>query len=299
MGAEFGIPPLAKEMLGEDPPTGRELAARPVGTLQLALFCSSVAVHRALRSVGFGPDQVLGVSFGEIAALTAAGVFTLADGARIACLLARQLACCEGGMTLIGAGEDIARELLRAAGRADLAVACVNGPGETIVSGPLPGLWTLEEQAARRCVPASRLRLPFSSHHPALTGPADAFAAAIGPLAARPARLPVLSAVHGGRYGPGDDLHRGMANCLVRPVRMPPVVRQAASGGRVVFVEAGTGQALTRNIRQILPPGVATAHAPLADAAFPWPPPGTGPAARPSRTTLWSHHDDHPHHATR
>ncbi|MFI7102588.1 acyltransferase domain-containing protein [Streptomyces sp. NPDC050161] len=298
VGAAFGIPPLAKELLGEDPPSGRTLAAGPLGTPQLALYCSSMAVHRALCSAGFGPDQVLGVSFGEIAALTAAGVCTLTEGARIACLLARQLARCEGGMTVLGAGEDAARELLRASCRADLAVACVNGPKETVVSGPLPDLRALEELTERRGVTASRLRLPFSSHHPSLTGPADAFAAAIGPLTAHQARLPVLSAVRGGPYGPGDDVHRRLADCLVHPVRMPPVLRQAAVG-RAVFVEAGTGRALTRNIRHILPPGAATAHAPLAEPAFPWPPPGSGPANHHSPTALWSHHDDHPYRTAR
>ncbi|MFF4180301.1 acyltransferase domain-containing protein [Streptomyces sp. NPDC001750] len=290
-GAAFGIEPLAKSLLGDRPPTGRELAAGPAGTLQLALFCSSVAVHRALCAAGFGPDRVLGVSFGEIAALTSVGVFTLAEGARIACLLARQLVRCEGGMTLLGVGEGTARALLRAVPGAELVVACVNSPEETLVSGPLAGLRALEELAGRRGLVVARLRLPFSSHHPALTGPADAFAAAIGPLPARPARLPALSAVRGGPYGPGDDVHRGLADCLIRPVRMAPVLRQAAAGARTVFIEAGTGRALTRSVRQSLAPAAATAHAPLAEPGFPWPPSGT--SGRPSPTVLWSHHDDH------
>ncbi|UJB39947.1 acyltransferase domain-containing protein [Streptomyces sp. A1-5] len=301
VGEEFDIGPLANALLSDAPPTGRELAAGSVGTPQLALFCSSVAVHRALCATGLVPDQVLGVSFGEIAALTAAGVFEVPEGARIACLLARQLARCAGGMTLVGAGEAGTEALLRRTGSPALALACVNSPEETIVSGPLPDLRALEETAAGQGVPAARLRLPFSSHHPSLTGPADAFAAAIGRLAPRPARIPVHSAVHGGPYGPQDDLHRGLADCLVRPFRLPPVLRRITTAGHALFFEAGTGQALTRSIQQTLPPDAAYAHAPLADPAFPWPRPGAPADRRPDTAlaALWSTDDDHTHATAR
>ncbi|MGV4925620.1 acyltransferase domain-containing protein [Streptomyces sp. BHT-5-2] len=301
VGDEFGIAPLTKALLSDTPPSGRELAAGSVGTPQLALFCSSIAVHRALCSVGLAPDAVLGVSFGEIAALTASGVFEVAEGARIACLLARQLALCEGGMTLVGAGEADTEVLLRRTGSPALALASVNAPDECLVSGPLTELRTLEELAARRGLAAARLRLPFSSHHPALTGPADAFASGIGHLAPRPARVPVHSAVHGGPYGPRDDVHRGLANCLIHPFRLPPVLHRITAGGRALLLEAGTGQALTHSIRQTLPPEAAGAHAPLADPAFPWPRPGPPAAHRPHTdlAALWSHHHDHPHAAAR
>ncbi|WP_407285566.1 ACP S-malonyltransferase [Streptomyces sp. BP-8] len=301
VGREFGIAPLAKPLLGDSPPSGRDLAAATVGTAQLALFCSSMAVHRALCAIGRAPDQVLGVSFGEIAALTAAGVFDLAAGARIACLLAQQLTRCAGGMTLIGASECRTHALLREAGSVELALACVNDPGETVVSGPVAALAALEEIARRQGLPASRLRLPFSSHHPSLTGPADAFAASIRRLAARPARMPVLSAVHGGPYGPGDDVHRGLANCLIRPARLPKVLHQLTTRGAALLLEAGTGRALTRNARHTLPPAAATAHAPLADPGFPWPPAAqatTTPTGRPP-TATWSSPDDHTPATTR
>lgn len=278
VGSEFGIAPLAGALLSDTPPSGRDLAAAAVGTSQLALFCSSIAVHRALCEVGWAPDQVVGVSFGELAALTAAGVFEVAEGARIACLLARQLARCPGGMTLLGMGEMRARALVREAGSPPLAIACLNDPGETVLSGPLPALRAVEELAGRQGLPVARLRLPFSSHHPSLTGPADAFRASIRPLTARPARIPVHSAVHGGVYGPGDDVHRGLANCLVRPARVPDVLRQVTAPRTALLLEAGTGRALTRNARHTLAPSAARAYAPLADPGFSWPR-DTGPYA--------------------
>src|SRR5439155_1195899 len=84
----------------------------------------------------------------------------------------------------VRAGSTRTIRLLRGAGVPGIALACVNDPGECVVSGPLPALRALEELAGRQGVPTTRLRLPFSSHHPALTGPADAFPAALADLAA-------------------------------------------------------------------------------------------------------------------
>ncbi|MCC2274026.1 acyltransferase domain-containing protein [Streptomyces sp. ET3-23] len=274
VAAEFGIRPLGPWLLGSSPPSGRELAAAAPGTPQLALFCSSLAVSRALGAVGLEPERALGVSFGEIAALTAAGVFDVAGGARIACLLARSLARCDGSMLLLQTGEEQTLVLMRAACTRGLALACVNDPGETVVSGASPAVAALERLARRRGVTATRLRLPFLSHHPSLTDEAHCFAASIRRVPAAPARFPVHSAVLGRAYGKEDDVHRGLADCLVRPARVPEVLRQVWTSPVTLLLEAGTGQALTRSTRSTLPAAAAMAHAPLADPGFPWRHPG-------------------------
>ncbi|MGD3111150.1 acyltransferase domain-containing protein [Streptomyces sp. YGL11-2] len=266
----YGIPALGPALLGAAPPSGRDLAEAAVGTPQAALFGASLAVHRALCAVGAAPDRLVAVSFGEIPALTAAGVFDIADGTRIACRLARILSGCSGGMTLLGVGEAAAARLIATAGTAEVAVACVNDPGETVVSGPLDELIRVEKQAAAQDVEAARLRLPFLTHHPSLTAPAQAFHDAIGALRARPGHTPLYSAVHGGAYGKGDDVFRGLADCVIHPVRLPHVLSQAAAPPPALLLEAGTGQALTRNARRFLTDRQCAAYSPLSDPGFPW-----------------------------
>lgn len=280
--AEYGIPALEPALLGGSPPSGRELAAAATGTAQVAMFGASLAIHRALCAIGAAPQRIVAVSFGEIAALTAAGVFDIAGGTHLTCRLARVLARCPGGLTLLGAGEFDAERLIAAAGAPGVAVACVNSPGETVVSGPVRSLRRLEEYAAGHGVPASRLRLPFMSHHPSLADQAEEFAAEIRTVPARQAHTPVHSAVRGGVYAKGDDVRRGMADCLVRPARLPDVLAAAADPPPALVIEAGTGQALTRNARRVLAsrPG-ATAVSPLADPGFPWERPRELRAARP------------------
>ncbi|MFD5317380.1 acyltransferase domain-containing protein [Streptomyces sp. NPDC127098] len=267
----YGIPALGPALLGDRPPSGRELAAGPVGTPQVALFGAALTVHRALCAAGAVPERMVAVSFGEIAALTAAGVWSPADGTHIACRLSRYLAHCRGGMTLLAAGESEARRLIDTAGSRRTVVACVNDPDTTVLSGPSLELRQVERCAGDRGVGAAPLRLSFASHHPSLTAEAEGFAAAIRTLTPRPAHTMVYSAVHGGPYGKTDDLHQALADCLTRPARLPRVLARATDAGPALLLETGIGETLTRSARRVLSQreGVR-AHSPLADPDFPW-----------------------------
>uniref|UniRef100_A0AAU2UX18 Acyltransferase domain-containing protein n=1 Tax=Streptomyces sp. NBC_00003 TaxID=2903608 RepID=A0AAU2UX18_9ACTN len=273
--ARHGLPMLAPWLLGADPPRVRELAQAPVGVMQLAVFGASLAVHWALRESFGPPDAMVGVSFGEIAALTAAGAFDLTEGAEIAWELARILtSTCPGGLTLLGCGESATHALLARAAAQDIVVACVNDEQETAVSGPIDQLRLIEKTAAEREIPAVRLRLPFSSHHPALRSQAGLFARAVRRHPARPTNRVVLSAVARRPYTPGEDVPARLADCLVLPAHVPDVINLATShtlpGQTVRLFEAGTGSALSRNARRILAGRPATVHAPLADPGFSW-----------------------------
>jgi [acyl-carrier-protein] S-malonyltransferase len=288
----YGVPALGPALLGDAPPSGRELAAGPIGTPQVALFGASMAIHRALCAVGAVPRRMVAVSFGEIAALTAAGVFGVPEGTHIACLLSYYLSRCRGGMTMVAAGAGEAERLITAAAARRVTVACVNDPYETVLSGPAQELDRLEEYATDHGVDAVRLRLPFSSHHPSLAPQAEGFATAIRTLPAHRAHTPVHSAVNGGPYGRGDDVHRGLAACLTRPARLPEVLSRAAVPGPVLLLESGTGQALTRSARRVLAQheSPAVARSPLNDPAFPWERPERPERPHPAGTPWDGHH---------
>ncbi|MEW1580285.1 acyltransferase domain-containing protein [Streptomyces microflavus] len=273
VAAERGLPELGRWLLGPEPPSGRDLALAATGTAQLALFGASVAVHRALSGAYGVPSAAVGVSFGEIAALTAAGVFGVADGARAAHDLAVVLASCPGGLTALSCSERSARALLEEAGAAEAVVAVVNDELSVVVAGPTAALVLVEKAAGDRRVGAVRLQLPFSSHHPALGRAAEEFAAAVRAYPRSGARFPVHSAVAGRRYGPTDDLAARLADCLVRPAAVPPVLRQVMAYRPGVLFEAGTGSALASSARSVLAAALDLAppvRAPLTEPGFPW-----------------------------
>ncbi|MCX4744400.1 acyltransferase domain-containing protein [Kitasatospora sp. NBC_01287] len=263
-GAEFGVRPLGPWLLAPAPPSGAALAAEVPGTAQLALFGLCLAAHRALARCGLPADRLLAVSFGEIPALTAAGALAVPDGARLACRLGQLLHTAPGGLTVLRASAPRVRALLARCGAREVVVACVNDAGETVISGPPAALLDAERAAGAAGVEAARLRLPFRAHHPELREQAAAFEAFARALPWRPPRLPVHSAVAGRAYQTGSDLPRALADCLVRPAELPPVLRQAVGPGTLVL-ETGTGRALSESIRRTVPG--ARIRAPIADSA--------------------------------
>lgn len=274
---ERGLPPLGPWLTGPDPPTARNLSHAPPGTLQMAAFSASMTVHHALCSVHGQPSAAIGVSFGEIPALTAAGALSLADGARAAHDLGVVLTSCPGGLTLIACTVRTARELIdRAGAENSVVVAVINDDHSVVVAGPLVSLARVEKAAADAGAATARLRLPFSSHHPALSDAAETFTKTLRAYDTGVPRFPVYSALTGRTYRSGDDLPRRLADCLVRPASVPEVLLRAVRDGTNLLLEAGTGCALTNSARRVLIADsarigqTAAVHAPLTEPDFPW-----------------------------
>ncbi|GAA1863366.1 ACP S-malonyltransferase [Actinomadura bangladeshensis] len=276
--------PSLRAVLLEDP-TGYRAASRTPGVAQLCAYAASIAVDRALRAAGVHPAFAVGQSFGEIAALVSAGAFTVTDGARMAVSAVGVLADRGrgGGMALLETGEDGARTCIKSAAAPEVVVACLNAPSVTIVSGPDGPLDTVVDAAKAGGVRAVRLAVPYLSHHPAMAGADDEWYAMIRHLPQRPLDLPVHSPVRGRAYTDDDDLHRALADCIVKPVRLPATLRAVRAAGATVFTEAGPGDALCQCARLAVPG--ARILAPLRDlprhgrtgkAA-----PGVAPAAPP------------------
>ncbi|MFE2349273.1 acyl-CoA dehydrogenase family protein [Kitasatospora cineracea] len=247
------LPSPAALLLGADPPGGRELARGPVGLQQVAHYGAAVAWQRVLAGRYGPPDALLAVSFGELAALTAAGAWTVGAGARAAYGLAGVLARTPGGLTLIGCGEARAAELAARAGGGRVAVGCVNSPRECVLGGPPDRLAAVEGLAAAEGLSAVRLHLPFGSHHPELGRQRGEFEEVLrGGPPIGPTAVPVYSAVAGRRYIPADDLAARVADCLVRPAHLPRILALLAAHGHTDYREAGPGSALGRNAADCL-----------------------------------------------
>ncbi|MFE7114378.1 acyltransferase domain-containing protein [Streptomyces sp. NPDC057654] len=267
VGRGYGLPPLRDALLGTGPPSGADLAAAVPGTHQIALYGAQLTVHRALTAAGYAPHRVVGVSFGEIPALVAAGRLTTADGAHAAVRTARALLRHPGGMTLIAAPEKDTHRVLRAAGCPQVVRACTNEPDKVVITGPEGQLTRAEQHMARHGIGATRLRLPFMCHHPAMEATARELADALAPLPAQPGRLPVYSATHDRRYDEQDDVLRCFTRSLTHPFDLLRAAATADSGQPGLWLEAGTGTAVTDAVRRADPR--RTAHAPLAEHLFP------------------------------
>lgn len=173
---------------------GEDLAHRPEA-VQPALFAVGVALARTLTGLGVAPAAVLGHSLGEYAAAVTAGALALDEAARLVVLRARLTAGLPGGagMLAVAAGAD---ELAGAlAGEPEVVAAALNGPADTVLSGPLDALARIGKELAGLGI---RVREPAAAHafHSPLMAPAAA-GLREAPVRCAPPALPVASSRHG------------------------------------------------------------------------------------------------------
>jgi acyl-CoA oxidase len=237
----------------------------PPGMPQLATYAAAVALNHMLATAGVRPHAVVGQSLGEIAAFVCAGVLEIAEGAQAVCALNNAFASFDarGGMVVVRADEAGTQGLLALIDRADLVLAGVNTPRQSIVSGSNEAIEALLFRAGEPGIPTLRkLPVPYATHHPSLKPVADQFLADLRKLPQRSLQTEVFSPVRRRAYTDADDLHEALADCVVRPVYLLETLQRFPASPRQLFIEVGPGDTLTRCVRASIP-GARTV-APLA-----------------------------------
>ncbi|MEU2246125.1 beta-ketoacyl synthase N-terminal-like domain-containing protein [Streptomyces sp. NPDC019224] len=173
---------------------GEEWGGRPE-LVQPALFAVGHALARTLTELGVIPAAVLGHSLGEYAAAVTAGVLALDEAAGLVVRRARLTAALPpgGGMITAAAGPDVLAPALAA--EPEVVAAALNGPADTVLSGPLDALARIGEELAGLGIRTRELASPYAFHS-ALMAPVAA-GLRTAPVRCAPAALPVAST----RYG--------------------------------------------------------------------------------------------------
>lgn len=224
----------------------------PHGTSMLAQFAASVALSRILARAGTVPSLIVSQSLGECAALVAAGALTLAEGTRLVCALSDVYRSpgTRGALVLVQAGEEETRALLARTARDDLALACVNTPRQTVVSGSTDAVADLMGLAGPR---RKMLPVPLRAHDPALWEYRDRFLGLIGEVDQQPLRVPVYSSTQRRCYTDAEKLGDAMADNWVMPAySLDAFIRLAPPRGRL-FIELGIGRTLAHSVAEVLP----------------------------------------------
>ncbi|UTV60603.1 type I polyketide synthase [Burkholderia arboris] len=232
---------------------------------QLAHFIVCYALARTWMDLGVQPDLLIGHSLGEHVAAVLGGVMSLDDGLKAVTARGRlfDTETPTGAMLAVATGVD---ELAaRFAFGADLFVAGINGPAQTVVSGTQAAVELVQDAmvaAGKRVSLLSTYGTP--GHSPLLSSMRDAFRRALEPLTLAPPSIPIISTLTGKL---ATDAIAGVEHWLdlvEQPVRFHEALL-AASDGKTLFVEVGPGAALAKLARAMANGDWHSAVASLAD----------------------------------
>jgi len=230
---------------------------------QIALFTAGIAAYRAfaVRASNFRFEAAAGHSVGEYAALVAAGVLTVEDGARLVQrrgdLMSRVGNLRPGGMAaVLGLEREPLEAVCREASTSNevVVIANDNSPGQLVISGDKAAVERASAKAsetgARRVMP---LNVSGAFHSPLMEAPAEAMGEALRGVSFQSGNAVVYANVTAATVSSHESWAGLLEDQLKSPVRWTESVRAMRRDGIETFVEFGAGEVLCGLIRRIEP----------------------------------------------
>jgi 6-methylsalicylic acid synthase len=241
--AELGFSARAALATGEHGGTDR---------VQALTFAMQVGLAAVLRSRGAAPAAVIGHSVGEVAACVIAGVFDLADGARVACYRARGFRAVQGQGAMALATLSFAEAEDRLRGNAGVVAAISASPISTVISGTADAVRAVVQDWTAEGIVTRQVNTDVAFHSPAMDALTADLARLTGTLPPRPATVPLYSTA---LADPRSTAPRGpdywVANLRGR-VRFAEAVSAAAADGHRLFLEVAAHPVVSHSIVETL-----------------------------------------------
>jgi acyl transferase domain-containing protein/NAD(P)H-dependent flavin oxidoreductase YrpB (nitropropane dioxygenase family)/NAD(P)-dependent dehydrogenase (short-subunit alcohol dehydrogenase family) len=243
--SRFIFPPPG---FGEEEKQRLENALQQTVVAQPALGAADMAAYRLLLDMGIEPDMLAGHSYGELAALCAAGSMSLPQLIRISEARGRFIIESSRGepgvMAAIDAGQDVVVDTI--AQLQGVSIANLNSPTQTVISGTEAGVGAALAQLSVKAITGKRIPVACAFHSALVAGARDPLRAALETCEMLTPRVPVYSNTTARPHDGGPDIIRErMADHLVRPVRFAEEILAMYEAGARVFIEAGPGKVLT------------------------------------------------------
>lgn len=221
---------------------------------QPALFAVEYALAELWRSWGVEPGIVLGHSIGEYVAACLAGVFKLEDALRLVAARGRLMQSLPPGgvMASVRAPEDRVGKLLP--GDGPVAVAAVNGPLSTVISGAREAVLEVLGRLEADGVDARELRVSHAFHSPLMDPILDAFREEVAATDLRRPERDMVSNLTGRLADPAEVATPDYWTDHIRSaVRFGDSMQTLRDEGYRIFLEVGPHPTLTGLGRSCLP----------------------------------------------
>lgn len=233
---------------------------------QPALFTYSLALTEYARQLDLVPDIVAGHSLGEYTAAVAAGAISFHEGLELVCargrLMKEQQDERPGAMAaIVGLSKEELETLCREISRRDLvAVTNWNAPRQLVVSGTETGIQRLIDLLQlRKGITVLKLPVKGAFHSPLMIGVRDAMCELTEKLTWNEPGIPLIANVSGAALTSQTEIHQELIEQITSPVQWVLCVEKLLEEGCDTLIELGSGQVLTKLVRQIAPQITAVA----------------------------------------
>jgi acyl transferase domain-containing protein len=208
-------------------------------------FAIEYALARLWMSWGVRPTSVAGHSMGEVAAGAVAGLFSLADAAKLITARARLMDSVRtpGRMVSVGAGADAVAPLL--ADYPDVAVAAINAPQQCVISGGRDSITAIIAELAAQDMDFKRLAVSQASHSPLMTEVAADLREALDGVQFTEPAITLVSTVSGQVARQNDFSADYWVRHIAEPVNFMAAMRTLDRRGKHLFIEIGPTATLT------------------------------------------------------
>ena len=245
---QAGLPSF-REMAWDRP----EQLGRDVVITQTAVLVADVLAWEAMSTAGVKPFAFAGHSYGEYAALVAAGVWSFSQALRATQGRAAALSYLSPGSTqmiAVRAAQDAVQSCVDR--HAGVFISHFNAPEEIVIGGSTAAIQTVMAELNSKRIPTFELTVPCAFHTPHLAPAQSRLTAALESEHLLPPKTPIISSVTARYVADAQDIRANLANQLVEPVQFVSLVERLAADGVNTFLEIGPSQVLTKLTRRIL-----------------------------------------------
>lgn len=234
--------PLLTVLYAEEYQEEYSLQSQPV-YVQVGLFALEYALVQLWRSWGIEPSAVLGHSVGEYVAACVAGVLSAEDALYLVAERARlmQTLPADGAMAAVFASPDAVMGFVEASPE-HMAIAAINGPEETVLSGSRAVVTEALEKFTQAGLQSKELSVSHAFHSPLMNPILDQFEE-IANVSHRSPQLTFVSSLTGSIIENVEAQH--WRKHLRETVRFADGLNTLLESGRHLFVEIGPHSVLS------------------------------------------------------
>ena len=226
---------------------------------QPSILTASIAAFRVLTAKGISPAAVAGHSLGEYSAITAAGVLSLRDAAKLTEQRGTfmQEAVPEGkGLmaAILGLERKTLDDICLSVGSGYVAAANYNCPGQIVIAGEKQAvedaMKLAKETGAKR---ALALAVSAPSHCRLMAPASERLAKLLGTIELKAPAVPVMNNADAHFLDTVEGIKTSLVKQLNSPLLWEDSIKNMAASCIDTFIEVGPGKVLSGLIKRIVP----------------------------------------------